>query len=60
MSADSVWAHWASGVRGSLLRHIERLEAGNPTDETNLQSLIRAGFEILEQAAGEKMFVGKI
>jgi len=43
-----------------LLRHIERLEAGNPMDETGLRNLIHAGFEILEQAAGEKRSVGKI
>ena len=47
LSADSYWAHRASGVRGSLLRWVE---AG----EGDIVVLIERGFEFLEKAAREK------
>lgn len=47
LSADSYWAHRASGVRGSLLRWVE---AG----EGDIVVLIERGFEFLEKAAKEK------
>ncbi|RJP46345.1 MAG: hypothetical protein C4583_19030 [Anaerolineaceae bacterium] len=55
ISADSHCAHLASGIRGALLRAQERLEAGRPLDERRLQRLIEGGFEILEDAAREKI-----
>lgn len=48
LSADSMYAHKASGLRGSILR---LLETGY--DEEDLLRLIEAGFSILEKAAGE-------
>jgi hypothetical protein len=50
LSADSYWAHRASGIRGSLLRWVEDGEgdAGQGGD------LIKSGFVILEKAAREK------
>ncbi len=50
LSADSYWAHRASGVRGSLLRWVEddQGDAGQGRD------LINYGFEVLEKAAREK------
>ena len=54
ISVDSYWAHRASGVRGSLLRALEKLETGRPFQKSNLDSLIAKGFDILEQAALEK------
>ena len=50
LSADSYWAHRASGVRGSLLRWVEddQGDAGQGRD------LINHGFEVLEKAAREK------
>jgi hypothetical protein len=50
LSADSYWAHRASGVRGSLLRWVEddQGDAGQGRD------LINYGFEILEKAVREK------
>lgn len=56
LSADSTFAHRASGVRGSLLRIMERIEAGermNSDDQVLLDQLIQYGFEILELAAKE-------
>jgi hypothetical protein len=56
LSADSTYAHRASGVRGSLLRYMERIEAGermNSDDQVLLDQLIQYGFEILELAAKE-------
>jgi uncharacterized coiled-coil DUF342 family protein len=59
LSADSPWAHKASGLRGSLLRSLERIEASqmsgslNPEEEIYLSGLLEAGFAILKKAAKE-------
>jgi hypothetical protein len=50
LSADSVWAHKASGVRASLDKCLTRLEAGQG-DPATLKSLLQRGTEILEKAA---------
>ncbi len=50
LSADSYWAHQASGVRGSLLRLVE--EGGLDTERGAL--LVKRGFAYLEKAAKEK------
>lgn len=50
LSADSYWAHQASGVRGSLLR---LLEAGE-LDSEQSGILVERGFNFLEKAAKEK------
>jgi hypothetical protein len=50
LSADSTYAHRASGLRGSLLRYTERIEAGermNGDDQAQLDQLVEYGFEIL-------------
>ena len=54
ISADSHWARRASGTRGSLLRLMERQEAGAAISPEEASELIQAGFDILEQAAREK------
>jgi hypothetical protein len=54
VSVDSYWAHRASGVRGSLLRALERLEAGDPVSTSGLQGILDQGFRILEIAARER------
>ena len=54
VSVDSYWAHRASGVRGGLLRALEKIEAGQPVDESALKRLMDKGFQILEQAARER------
>jgi len=54
LSADSQWAHQASGLRGALLHSLERLESGDgeKKEETAiLDRLFKVGFEILTKAA---------
>lgn len=56
LSADSIYAHQASGLRGSLLRCIEQLESGellDSEDRSRLDDLVGYGFDILELAAKE-------
>jgi hypothetical protein len=56
LSADSSYAHRASGLRGSLLRYMECLEAGEGLDkqeQANLDRLLEYGFEILILSAKE-------
>ncbi len=50
LSADSTYAHRASGLRGSLLRYAERIESGDRLDRDDhaqLDQLVEYGFEIL-------------
>ena len=54
VSVDSYWAHRASGVRGALLRALEKTEAGREIDESGLNQLTQSGFCILSQAARDK------
>lgn len=57
LSADSYWAHQASGVRGSLLRLLERAECGGQLREEELHLLENAlalGYRLLNLAALEK------
>ena len=54
ISADSVWAHRASGVRGSLLRMLDKLEKNHPVHNSELKRLTEMGFYILEESAKEK------
>jgi hypothetical protein len=61
LSADSYWAHQASGLRGSLLRCLQRLDLtsgantygteGQPDDKQRLDELVERGFAILALAA---------
>ncbi|MEA3350974.1 MAG: hypothetical protein U9Q82_10160 [Chloroflexota bacterium] len=51
LSADSIWAHRASGVRASLHKALTRGSADTDPDYTN--AIIQRGFEILEKAAQE-------
>ena len=53
ISVDSYWAHRASGVRGALVKILDRIEAGEEIDPTFLKSNILMGFEILKEAAAE-------
>ncbi|MCX8062967.1 MAG: hypothetical protein N3D16_10335 [Anaerolineales bacterium] len=57
LSADSYWAHQASGVRGSLLRLLERYEQSSPWTEEEMSRLDRAlelGYRLLALAAKER------
>jgi hypothetical protein len=55
ISVDSYWAHRASGVRGALIRVLEKVEAGRPVQRSDLKRLIEIGFSILEKAGMEKL-----
>jgi hypothetical protein len=54
ISADSFWAHRASGVRGSLLKILEKCENGDVEEIPKTKQIMEVGFFILEQAAKEK------
>jgi hypothetical protein len=56
ISADSYWAHQASGVRGALLRSLEWIESGRGARWKRLKelkSLVHKGYVTLENAARE-------
>ena len=53
LSADSKWAHRASGVRGQVLRTLELLESGASIPVPVAQALIESAFGILREAARE-------
>jgi hypothetical protein len=50
LSADSYWAHQASGLRGSLLRCLEQFDSGHPGSQ-DLDALVERGFQVLERGA---------
>jgi hypothetical protein len=51
LSADSIWAHRASGLRGSLLQILEKYEKDSAfIDPEELNRLLNAGYYILDQA----------
>ena len=54
ISADSVWAHRASGVRGSLLKLVQQMENDPQAEHPDMMRLVSYGFQILEKAAREK------
>jgi hypothetical protein len=53
ISADSMVAHRASGVRGSMLRALDDYEKGNPPTNQATKKLIEAGYQLLQKAAKE-------
>lgn len=55
ISADSVVAHHASGVRGAMLRMVEKFEKGRPVSGQDVRRLIERGYSLLEKAAEEKV-----
>ena len=52
LSADSIWAHRASGLRGSLIKKLAALDRGR-FDISEIRELVRQGYFILYQAARE-------
>ena len=54
ISADSFWAHRASGARGSLIKLMEQMEAGTFIPPKEASELMKKSFSILEQAALKK------
>lgn len=55
LSVDSYWAHRASGVRRTLMRYLDDLEAHpeDPRVARRVEEATRQGFFILENAARE-------
>ncbi len=52
LSADSIWSHRASGIRGSLLKYLDELEDHDSQKTSgNLVHILDQGYYILEQAA---------
>jgi hypothetical protein len=55
ISADSSVAYRASGVRGSMLRVVEKLETGRPVSDQDVRRLIESAYLLLQKAAKEKI-----
>jgi len=55
ISADSVTAHRASGIRGGMLRAIDQLEKQKQVPADIVKRLIESGYILLERAAEEKV-----
>jgi len=53
LSADSIWARRASGLRASLDKAILQIETDQILDEEHFDHLVALGFEMLEKAAEE-------
>jgi hypothetical protein len=53
LSADSIWARRASGLRASIDKTVYRIEVGQTIDQEHFDQLISLGFEMLEKAAEE-------
>jgi hypothetical protein len=53
ISADSVVAHRASGVRGAMLRALDEHEKGHTPPDLKLKRLNDAGYILLQKAARE-------
>ncbi|HSG45531.1 MAG TPA: hypothetical protein VLA72_20485 [Anaerolineales bacterium] len=55
ISADSVVAHRASGVRGAMLRALDQLEKQEQVSEYIVKRLIENGYALLNKAAEERI-----
>ena len=55
ISADSSVAYRASGVRGSMLRMVEKLEEGRPVSDQDVKRLVESAYLLLQKAAREKI-----
>jgi hypothetical protein len=53
LSADSIWAHRASGLRASMDKSLARLESGEAVDAAEFDRLLSLGYEMLVRAAEE-------
>jgi hypothetical protein len=55
ISADSYWAHRASGIRGTLLGILDDIENDKVVPGFKIKQIIEMGFFVLERAAKEKI-----
>jgi hypothetical protein len=53
LSADSVWARRASGLRGNIIKVLEEYDSGIYVESSRLSPLIQRAFTILKHAAQE-------
>ena len=53
LSADSIWARRASGLRASMDKAVAQIEAGQSVDQEQFDHLVSLGFEMLRKAAEE-------
>lgn len=55
ISADSIWAHRASGIRAALVKILARENPASGAEPAGarLREYLAVGFEILENAAGQ-------
>ena len=53
LSADSLWARRASGLRGNIVKVLEEIDAGQDIEAARFSPLIQRAFEILKHAAQE-------
>lgn len=53
LSADSIWARRASGLRRSLIKFLDQLDKGGMYSSTDAEKLITNSLEILRKAAYE-------
>ena len=55
ISADSAVAYRASGVRGAMLRLVEKIEDGRPVSSQDVKRLVESAYLLLQKAAREKI-----
>jgi len=55
ISADTVTAHRASGVRGAMLRAIDQLEKREQVPDHEVKRLLESGYLLLQRAAKERI-----
>ena len=55
ISADSAVAYRASGVRGAMLRLVEKIEDGKPVSSQDVKRLVESAYLLLQKAAREKI-----
>ena len=53
LSADSIWARRASGIRASLDKFLAEINPEGPYDVQKLADLVAHGFDFIEKAAQE-------
>ena len=53
LSADSHWARRASGLRGNIVKVLDKIDAGQNVEPARLSPLIQHAYGILRRAAQE-------
>ena len=53
LSADSLWARRASGLRGNIIKVLEEFDTGQDVEPERISPLIQNAFEMLRRGAQE-------